>query len=214
MNAKMTLVVGNKNYSSWSLRPWLALVSAGASFDEVVIPLYEAASKEKILAYSPAGKVPALVVGDLVLWDSLAICEYVAETFPAAKLWPEDARARAVARSVSAEMHSGFAALRRELSMDLRARIEKTWSAEAEADIRRIEKSWETCRATYGEGGPFLFGAFSIADCMYAPVVGRFTTYGVSVGPAAKAYMDAIWGLAPMQSWLEAARREPWTLSF
>jgi len=214
MTEKMTLVVGNKNYSSWSLRPWLALVHAGASFDEVMIPLYEAGSKEKILAYSPAGKVPALVVGDLVIWDSLAICEYVAETFPDAKLWPEDSKARAVARSVSAEMHSAFAALRRELSMDLRARIDKTWSAEAEADIRRIEKSWEACRATYGAGGPFLFGAFSIADCMYAPVVGRFTTYGVSVGPVAKAYMDAIWSLAPMQAWLEAARREPFTLSF
>lgn len=214
MDTMMKLIVGNKNYSSWSLRPWLALSHIGVPFEEVLVPLYEPGSKEKILRYSPSGRVPALVVGDLVIWDSLAICEWLAESFPDAKLWPADARARAVARSVSAEMHAGFAALRRELSMDLRARIEKTWSNEAEADIRRIERIWENCRASYGASGPFLFGEFSIADCMYAPVVGRFFTYGVSLSPTAKAYMDTVWALAPMQAWLEAAKIEPQTIQF
>jgi len=208
----LTLVVGNQNYSSWSLRPYLALKHAGAAFELLVVPLDRPDTKEKIALYSETGKVPVLLDDGLVVSDSLAIVEYVAELFPAAKLWPEDRAARARARSVSAEMHAGFAALRRELPMDLRARVQKTWSEEVAADIKRILASWRACREANAENGPFLFGAFSIADCMYAPVVGRFFTYGVPVDPIARAYMDAVWALPSMQSWLEAAAREPYRL--
>jgi glutathione S-transferase len=210
--SSLTLIVGNRNYSSWSLRPHLALAHAGASFEEVMIPLDRPDTRENILRHSPTGRVPVLVHDGVSIWDSLAILEYVAELFPAAKLWPEERAARAWARSTSAEMHSGFASLRQELPMDLRNRVSKSWSGAVDADIARILASWEACRAAHGASGPFLFGTFSNADCMYAPVVGRFFTYGVPVSGAARAYMDAVWALPSMQAWLEAARNEPYTI--
>ncbi len=205
----LTLIIGNKNFSSWSLRPYLALAEAGLPFEEVLIRLDQPDSRALIVRHSPSGRVPALIHGDLVIWDSLSILEYLAETFPEAKLWPADRRVRAWARSVSTEMHAGFADLRRELPMDLRARTPRVPSPAAAADIQRILASWEACREAFGAKGPFLFGDFSIADCMYAPVVGRFVTYDVPVSPVARAYMDAIGSLPAMLSWVEAARREP-----
>jgi glutathione S-transferase len=158
--------------------------------------------------------VPVLVHENVSIWDSLAIVEYLAELFPAAKLWPEERAARAWARSISAEMHSGFAALRQELPMDLRARVTKKWSDAAATDIARIQASWETCRKAHAANGPFLFGTFSNADCMYAPVVGRFVTYNVPVSPAVRAYMDAVCALPSMQTWLDAAQKEPYTIPY
>lgn len=208
--AEFTLVIGNKNYSSWSLRPWLALKATGQDFDEVLITLRQPETKAKILAHSPAGKVPILKHGDLLVWESLAICEYLAEIFPAAGLWPEDARARAVARSVSTEMHAGFAALRRDLPMDI-ARLSTTprsVSEEAKADIARVQQIWQDCRGRFGEDGDFLFGRFSIADCMYAPVATRFRTYGVDLDPVSEAYVKAIYAWPAMQDWCAASAKE------
>ncbi len=210
--ADLTLIIGNKNYSSWSLRPWLALKVAGANFREEMINLWQPDTKAKILAHSAAGKVPILKDGGLVAWESLAICEYVADRFPAARLWPEDARARAVARSVATEMHGGFANLRQEMSMDIRARHPSPKvSAETKAEIDRVCALWREARQRFGAGGAMLFGRFSIADCMYAPVVTRFVTYSVSLDPVCAAYRDAVLALAPMQEWIAAAKVEPWS---
>jgi glutathione S-transferase len=211
----MRLVVGNKNYSSWSLRPWLAMKVAGIAFEEQRIPLYGPESKQAILAYSPAGKVPCLVAdaagGKLSIWDSLAICEYLAEIQPT--LWPADPAARAVARSVSAEMHSGFQNLRTHMSMNIRKRHPgKGRTPEVFADIARIVAMWSDCRARFGTGGPYLFGRFSIADAMYAPVVLRFGTYEVELPGACRAYADAIVALPAMQEWIAAAKAETETL--
>lgn len=206
----LTLVIGNKNYSSWSLRPWLALKATGQAFDETLIILRQAETKAKILGYSAAGKLPVLKHGDLLIWDSLAICEYVAETWPEAKLLPEDRRARAVARSVMSEMHSGFAALRRELPMDI-CRLGKAGGVQSEEtrlDIARIQQIWQDCRGRFGGDGDFLFGRFGLADCMYAPVATRFRTYGVSLDPVSAAYVDAIYALPAMQEWIAAAAQE------
>jgi glutathione S-transferase len=199
----LTLVIGNKNYSSWSMRPWLALKVANIAFDEVFIPLYTgAADKQRILKYTRSGKVPALVDGDVTIWDSLAIIEYIAERFPEARLWPEDRASRAHARSVSAEMHSGFGALRNECGMNLHRPIgAKALSAEARADIARIQQSWSECRERYGKLGPYLFGAFSGADAMYAPVVHRFLTYAIDVTPEARGYMDTMMAQPAFQEW-------------
>lgn len=208
--AEMTIYLGNKNYSSWSLRPWLALKRTGAAFDEVVIPLDEPATRANILRHSPTGKVPALKHGDVTIWDSLAICEYLAETFPAAQLWPADKTARAVARAASAEMHSGFAALRSHLPMNVRSSFpNRGITPEVQADTNRITALWRECRKRFGGGGEFLFGAFTIADAMFAPVVSRFRTYRVEVDEATQAYLDAVWGLPAFQEWATAARNEP-----
>jgi glutathione S-transferase len=206
----LTLVIGNKNYSSWSMRPWLALKACDIAFDEVSIPLYTGdADKQRILKFSRAGKVPVLVDGDVTIWDSLAIIEYIAERFPEARLWPEHAASRAHARSVSAEMHSGFAALRNECGMNLHRPVgAKALSADARADIARIQESWAECRARYGKGGPYLFGAFSGADAMYAPVVHRFRTYAIELTSAARAYMDAMLALPAFQEWTRAGLAE------
>jgi glutathione S-transferase len=210
----LTLVVGNKNYSSWSLRPWLAMRQAGIAFDEVVIPLYRAESKAALLAHSPAGKVPVLRHDGRTVWDSLAIMEYLAETFPAARIWPEDAAARALARSVSAEMHAGFAALRAGMSMNLRERLPgQGRNAAVDADIARITAIWRDCRARFGDGGPFLFGAFTAADAMYAPVATRFRTYGVDLDPTCRAYADAVLALPAFLEWQAAAQAEPWVIT-
>jgi glutathione S-transferase len=207
---ELTLVVASKNYSSWSLRPYLALAHTGQPFREVVVQLGEADTAANIAKYSPSGRVPALVRGELVVWDSLAICEHLAELFPQAKLWPEDATARAVARSVTSEMHSGFANLRTHMPMNLRARRPGEGRAAGVAeDIARITALWRECRSRFGQGGPFLFGAFSIADAFYAPVVTRFVTYGVELDAVCAAYRDAVLALPAMKAWTEAARDEP-----
>lgn len=203
-----TLVIGNKNYSSWSLRPWLALKQSGLPFDEVRILLDRPDSKAQIRHYSPSGRVPVYLEGDLVLWESLAICEYVAERSPV-PLWPEDQGARAVARAVSAEMHSGFAALRAALPVDIRARFpQRPLDPTVQADIERIATIWQDCRRRYGERGDFLFGPFTLADAMFAPVVTRFRTYSVPVGPVSAAYSEAVLALAAMQDWVRAAEQE------
>ncbi len=211
--ADFTLYIGNKNYSSWSLRPWLALKRTGAAFDEVVIPLDEPTTKATILRHSPSGRVPALLHGELTIWDSLAICEYLAEVAPASRLWPEDADTRAVARSVSAEMHSGFHALRTEFPMDFHARSAgHIPSAQAQRDIARVTAIWRDTRHSFGASGPFLFGAFSIADAMYSPVATRFRTYGIDLGQfgddgTAAAYSETLLAMHEMQEWGEGASR-------
>jgi glutathione S-transferase len=210
MRMALTLVIGNKNYSSWSMRPWLALKACNIAFDEVSIPLYTGdADKQRILKFSRSGKVPVLVDGDVTIWDSLAIIEYAAERFPQARLWPQDAASRAHARSVSAEMHSGFAALRDECGMNIRRPVRaKPLSADARADIARIQESWTECRERYGKLGPYLFGAFSGADAMYAPVVHRFRTYAIEVVPAVGEYMATMMAHPAFQAWTEAALAE------
>jgi glutathione S-transferase len=206
----LTLVIGNKNYSSWSMRPWIALKACNIAFDEVSIPLYTGdADKQRILKFSRSGKVPVLVDGDITVWDSLAIIEYAAERFPDAKLWPEDRASRAHARSVSAEMHSGFAALRNECGMNLHRPVgTKALSADARADIDRIQESWAECRERYGKLGPYLFGAFSGADAMYAPVVHRFRTYAIGVSLPVRDYMATMMALPAFQQWTRAGLAE------
>jgi glutathione S-transferase len=202
------LVIGNKNYSSWSLRPWLALRAAGIPFEEVRIPLYRPESKAEILRYSPSGKVPALVEGDLVSFESLAICERAAELAPTAQLWPSDPRARAAARSIAAEMHAGFLALRSSCPCNLRARAVRTLSPEAAADVARVTALWKDTRDRFGGGGDFLFGRFGIADAMYAPVVTRFRTWGIPFDPAVRAYAEAVLAFPPFLEWEAAALEE------
>ena len=199
--AGLRLVIGNKNYSSWSMRPWLALRASNIPFEETFIPLYAgAADKQRILDVSPAGKVPILVDGDVTVWDSLAIVEYLAEKFPEKKLWPDDRAARARARAISAEMHSGFAALRNECGMNLHRPVGPVpLSDEAKGNIARIREIWTECLARHG--GPFLFGAFGAADAMYAPVVHRFRTYAVELDDASRRYMDAMQSLLAFQEW-------------
>ena len=205
----LVLVIGNKAYSSWSLRPWLLMKQVGIAFEEIRLSLYVDGAKQKILHYSAAGKVPVLKDGALTIWDSLSICEYLAEAFPDKRLWPSETAARACARSISAEMHSGFTHLRTQMPMNVRREItDGARSAEVRAEIARIETIWNDCRNHYGAHGPFLFGSFSIADAMYAPVVSRLHTYGVALtGPAAH-YAAAMHALPAMQEWIADARAE------
>lgn len=208
--SELTLIVASKNYSSWSLRAYLALAHTGQPFREVVIALDEPTTVSEIARYSPSGNLPVLQHGALTLWDSLAICEYLAETFPEAKLWPQDKTARAVARSVVAEMHSSFGALRRNMPMNLHARKPGHGRAPGVADdITRVQKVWNECRQRFGQGGPFLFGPFTIADAFYAPVVTRFVTYDVQLDEVSRAYRDAVMALPSFKTWLEAAKHEP-----
>lgn len=208
--AELTLVIGNKNYSSWSLRPWLVLRHAGLEFDEVLIALSTNGTKAEILKHSASGRLPALKHGDLTVWDSLAICEYVAELKPDAGLWPQDRAARALARSVSAEMHTGFTALRQHMPMNIRSSFPNEGRKPGvKEEIDRITSLWRQCRSRHGTDGPFLFGSFSIADAMYAPVVTRFRTYGVALGEVEQAYADAIWTLPSMKEWAKSASDEP-----
>lgn len=207
---ELTLVIGNKNYSSWSLRAWLALRATGAPFREVKVLLDRPDTAQNILRHSPAGRVPVLEEGPVVVWESLAICEHLAERFPAARLWPEAPAARALARSVAAEMHAGFADLRRELSMNYRARLPgKAISAAAQRDVERVCAIWRECRARFGQGGALLFGGLTVADCMFAPVATRFATYGTPLDPPCAAYRDAVLALPAMREWLEEALTEP-----
>jgi glutathione S-transferase len=205
--ARPLLVVGNKNYSSWSLRAWLAMKQLDIEFDELRIPLYGPGAKEEVLRHSPSGKVPCLVENGLRVWDSLAILEYLAETRRG--LWPEAPAARAVARSISAEMHSGFAQLREHMSMNIRKRHPgKGRTPGVLAEIARISAMWSECRQRFGGAGPFLFGRFSAADAMYAPVVLRFRTYEVELPEDCRRYCATMLELPAMREWNAAAERE------
>lgn len=217
-SADLHLVIGNKAYSSWSLRPWIAMTQAGLKFGETVVCLGQDDTPAQIKVHSPSGKVPLLKHGDVTVWDSLAILEYLAEAFPQRAWWPKDAHARAVARAISAEMHAGFMPLRSAMPMNLRRHIPlKTVSDEVKADIARIGTIWRETRQRFGEKlsdrGPFLFGAFSNADAMYAPVVTRFKTYGVALDRVAQAYCDAVLATPALQAWYAAAAKEPWVVA-
>jgi len=207
----LTLVIGNKNYSSWSLRPWLALAHHKIAFEEVIIPIHTPETPAAIGKYSPAGKVPVLIDGEATIWESIAILEHLAERFPDAKLWPADFAARAHARAISSEMHSGFSALRVHCPMKLKRKKKRPLTPEVETNVRRITEIWRNARARFGAGGEFLFGAFSAADCMYAPVATRFMSYEVDVDPVSKAYIDAIYRLPAFRDWQKAGLSETWT---
>jgi glutathione S-transferase len=213
--ADFHIYIGYRTVSSWSLRGWLMLKKTGAPFDETLIRYRTTAGKQALSAISPAGKVPLLVHrrngAEIKVWDSIAIGEYLAETFPAARLWPADVAARAHARAISAEMHSGFRPLREHLSMALLERLPNPNNPQANADIDRIEKMWRNCRETWGKtgGGPFLFGRYSVADAMYAPVATRFRTYGVKLGATATAYVEAVLTDPDFLVWEAGAKAEP-----
>jgi glutathione S-transferase len=204
----MKLVIANRNYSSWSLRPWLLLSEFGLDFELVEESLGGNDLKERLRRHSPSCKVPVLIDGDLTVWDSLAICEYVSEQYLDGKGWPAAPASRARARSVSAEMHSGFMGLRSEMPMNIRAKRTVTPSKPATRDIRRIDEIWSDCRAQSSGAGDWLFGGFSIADCMFAPVVMRFETYGAELSAPARRYRDTVLGNACVQNWIEAALKE------
>ena len=205
----LTLVIGNKNYSSWSLRPWLVLKQAGFPFREILISLYTEASRAEIRKYSPSGKVPTLIDGDITVWESLAVCEYLAEKFPEKQLWPANPAARVMARSAATEMHAGFSALRQHMSMNCRQHLPgRGRTPEVLRDIARITALWNDCRARFGQGGDFLFGKFSIADAMYAPVALRFVTYAVELDPVSAAYVQTITAMPAIQQWVADACAE------
>jgi glutathione S-transferase len=205
----MRLIIGNKRYSSWSFRPWFLMKMSGIPFKETRIWIRKPDSYAKIRRYSPGGRVPALLDGPITVWESLAICEYLAEKFPKKNLWPKDTKARAVARSISHEMHAGFQAMRSHLPCHFIARYRNfTVPQEAKDDIARIQEIWNDCRKRYGKAGPFLFGRFSIADAMYAPVVFRFLAYGVKTDRTSRVYMNTIESLSVSGEWVRDARRE------
>jgi glutathione S-transferase len=209
----LRLVIGNKNYSSWSFRPWLAMKVAGIPFEETLISLDAPDFKARVTALSGAGRVPVLVDGDTAVWESLAILEYLAENFPAAALWPDDTPGRAHARAICSEMHAGFQPLRRQLPMNVRRPVmPHPLDPDAATDVARVDAIWSECRTRFGTAGPFLYGAFGAADAMYAPVVWRFHTYAVEVSATARAYMRALMALPACSEWRDAARRETWVL--
>ena len=204
----LKIVVGNKNYSSWSMRAWLALELTGAPYQEVVVPLDRPDTAERIRSFSPAGRVPVLLDGDLVVWDSLAIGEYLAEKFPSAGLWPESPEARAVARAVSAEMHSGFQALRSSMPMNIKLHRPVVAPApDVAADLTRVRGIWRT-QLDRAPAGDYLFGRFGLADAMFAPVVARLRTYGVALEGPEAAYADAVWRHPAVVKWVAGAREE------
>ncbi|MGK7951188.1 MAG: glutathione S-transferase family protein [Xenococcaceae cyanobacterium] len=205
---KIRLVIGNKNYSSWSLRAWLMLVKLGVEFEELLVPLFSEGYKEKLLSYSPTGKVPVYLEKQLVIWDTIAIAEYLAEKYPV--LLPRDVKQRALARSISAEMHSGFFSLREKMPMNCRATDRRVDITEELAnDIERIQSIWTNCRNENAQAGSWLFGSFSIADAMFAPVVFRFNTYGVECNSVGNEYMKTVLNDSDIKRWLEAAKNEP-----
>ncbi len=209
----LTLIIGNKNYSSWSLRPWIGMKVADIPFDEVVIPLYEPGSREQALKYSPAGKVPVLVDDGVSVWESLAILEHVADKFPNAGLWPADIKARSHARVVATEMHGGFQPLRKNCPMNLWLPVKaRPQPGDVMQDVWRIDALWSDCRTRFGRGGLFLFGPFGAADAMYAPVVARLHSYGFEMSTAARAYMDAVMALPAWAEWRAAALKERWVM--
>ncbi len=205
----MKLVIGNKNYSSWSLRPWLLMRHAGIAFDEVKLSFNSPTFKKDALSYGPTGKVPVLIDGDLTVWDTLAIAEYLAEKFPEKHLWPRDAKQRAEARAICAEMHAGFVALRSQMDMNITADLAGMgWNIEVQDNIDRITAIWTGLRARHRASGPFLFGPFSVADAYYAPVVTRFNTYKPVLSEALTEYMQTMLVLPAMQEWFAAASLE------
>jgi glutathione S-transferase len=211
--SRLHLVIGNKNYSSWSLRPWIALTMAGIPFTETVIPLDQPDTRKNIAKHSKAGRVPVLYHGKQVVWDSLAILEYLAETFPEKNFWPKSKAARVMARCVSNEMHAGFSALRSACPMNLRrVRNAVPLSDAAEADIKRIEEIWRVCRESHSKGGKFLFGRFSNADAMFAPVVTRFDTFAIKAARDTRAYMDNILTTPAFTAWKATALKEQWVV--
>ena len=211
------LVIGNKTYSSWSMRPWILMRALDIAFDETVLPLYEAETNATLRTLSPAAKVPILIDGAVTIWDSLAIIEYLAEGYPEVAVWPRDRAARAQARSLAAEMHSGFLPLRRAFPMNLgrapkRTKLEPEARAAVAADIARIETAFAGTRERFGADGPFLFGAFSAADAMYAPIVARLHTYAAKVGTETLAYMEAVMALSAWKDWAAGAAAEGWRI--
>ena len=207
----LKLIIANKAYSSWSLRPWILMTHFNIPFEEVVIPLDQHDTREKLLAYSPSGKAPALIDGDAAMWESLAILEYLAEKYPKRPIWPETRPARAMARALAAEMHAGFQSLRLHLPTNFRRPVRaRELTEEAARDLARIEAAWSSTRRRFGRGGPFLFGPFCAADAMFAPVVNRLHTYAVPVTPQTRTYMDAIMALPAWQQWTREAAAEPW----
>ncbi|QSJ19286.1 glutathione S-transferase family protein [Nostoc sp. UHCC 0702] len=211
---QLTLVIGNKNYSSWSLRPWLAMKQLGLQFQEIRIPLYIPESSSQIQQYSPSRKVPVLLHDTQTVWDSLAICEYLAETFPTLHWWPEDKAARAFARSISAEMHSGFQNLRQNMPMNCRTKYPgKGLVSGVQQDIDRITSIWQESRQKFGGGGNLLFGKFTIADAFFAPVVLRFVAYDVQLNADSRDYVETVLALPAMQEWIKAAQSETEILS-
>ena len=211
----LRLVIVNKAYSSWSLRPWLTMTHFGIPFEETVISMNRPETRGEILKFSPTGKCPALIDGDVVVWESLAIIEYLAESFPDLAIWPRDKAARALARSLANEMHGGFAALRNHCPTQfLRPVRKKALNEAVEADVARIEATWDHARARHGAGGAFLFGAFTAADAMFAPVVNRFHTYDVDVGAPTRAYMAAVMALPAWKAWIAGAEGEPWRIDY
>ena len=213
----MKLIIGNKNYSSWSLRGWLALKQSGLQFEEILVNIsgedWEDAKRAWDDVAPSSGKVPILWDGEVVIWDSLAIIEYCADKVGRDRFWPKDDAARGMARSMAAEMHSSYLALRRQCPMNVRKRVEGAKVGDdAKRDVVRILGLWAEARARYGQGGPFLFGSFGAADIMYAPIVSRFMTYGIPVPGFARAYMQAIWEHEWLQAWIRAAEDEQWTI--
>ncbi len=208
-----TLVLANRNYSSWSMRAWLCMKQTGTSFQEVTLNLGAPDILEQKAQHTPAGRVPVLKHGDLVIWDSLAIAEYLAEGFQSAGLWPVDARRRAWARSLTNEMHSGFAPLREQMPMNIRSSYPDRVPDDAvKHDIGRIQTAWRDCRRAHGQDGPFLFGSFTIADAFFAPVVSRFKTYAVDMDDTCGAYADAVWQHPDVQTWAVGATEESWVM--
>ena len=207
--SQLELVIGNKNYSSWSLRPWLVLRHFRIPFTEYRIPLYQGESKAVLLEHSPSGRAPVLHDGTTTVWDSLAIIEYLAEKHGEKDIWPVDREARAIARSISAEMHSGFEALRNHLPMNCRARGRtRALTEEAERDVMRVQEIWSSCRREFGDRGEWLFGDFSAADAMFAPVAIRFSGYGIRCDERGSAYVDSVLGHAALQEWMIQAQGE------
>jgi glutathione S-transferase len=211
--SSLKLVIGNKNYSSWSMRPWVAMTAFNIPFEEINIALYQSETSAAIAHYSLAGRVPVLIAGETTIWDSLAICEYLAEQFPERNMWPRNVAQRAIARSMCAEMHSGFQHLRSAMWMNIRARFPgKGRTPGAQADIGRISEMWENCLSTAG-AHQFLFGEFSIADAYFAPVAMRFCTYAVSLAPALQAYVDRVVAHPAVAQWMSEALSETDCLS-
>ncbi len=210
----LTLVFGNKNYSSWSLRPWIAMKVAGIPFEEKLIPLHQPDTAAEIAKFSPAGKVPILIDGDMTVWESLAILDHLADRFPDAKLWPSDPKAKAHARAVAAEMHAGFGPLRNHCPMNMRRPPKKRdLPQDVMANIKRIDAIWSESRARFGKSGPFLFGAFGAADAMYAPVVSRFVTYELPASQASRDYIAAVTALPAWAEWRDAGLKETWRIA-
>lgn len=205
----MQLIIGNKNYSSWSLRSWWLLKSLGVPFNEIIVPLGQPETRTQLLQYTPSAKVPALLNDEITLWDSLAITEYMHESYLG--VWPVDHVMRAYARAVCAEMHSGFTALRSEMPMNIKIRVSPTPSLACAADIERICNIWRDCRATYGHLGPWLFGKWSAADAFFAPVVMRFNSYNVVLDDVCAAYLHTVWFDPYIRAWVDDATVETWT---